>query len=183
MTDLLWKRMPRKKNRTYLGRLAREADKLFHGQVIEQYAAICYRRQPFDDNIEILLITSRDSGRWVIPKGWPMDNRLPHQVAEREAWEEAGVKGKAKKKPFGYYTYIKILNTGDSVPSIVQVHLLEVLAMEAEFPEKGQRSIAWLLPHEAAAFVREPELKGLLGMVEGALKKRAKIGRKVHSIK
>jgi 8-oxo-dGTP pyrophosphatase MutT (NUDIX family) len=166
--------MPRKKNKSYLGQLAEEADKLFHGQTIQQYAAICYKREHQNCNIEVLLITSRDSGRWVVPKGWAMDKKLPHQVAEREAWEEAGVKGKAKKKPFGYYTYLKSLDTGDTVPSIVQVHLVEVTAIAVEFPEKGQRSIAWFPPHEAAALVREPELKGLLGKVEPALNKRPK---------
>lgn len=175
--------MPKKTNKTYLGKLAEEADKLFHGQAIQQYAAICYRRFPQSQAIEILLITARESGRWVIPKGWPMDKRLPHQVAEREAWEEAGVKGKAKKKPFGYYVYLKSLDTGDTVPSIVQVHLVEVTATAVEFPEKGQRSAAWFPPHEAAALVREPELKGLLTKVESALTKRPKSDKNFRSFR
>lgn len=161
--------MPRKKTKTYLGQLAEEVEKLFHAQAVYQYAAICYRKLLESQVVEVLLITSRDTGRWVIPKGWPMDNRLPHQVAEREAWEEAGVRGKAKKKPFGYYTYLKSLDTGETVPSIVQVHLVEVTALQAEFKEKGQRAIAWFPPCEAAKLVREPELKGLLGKVENAL--------------
>jgi 8-oxo-dGTP pyrophosphatase MutT (NUDIX family) len=161
--------MSGKKSKTYLGQLASEATKLFSGRTIEQYAALCYRRQPSGDDIEVLLITSRDSGRWVIPKGWPMDRKLAHQVAEQEAWEEAGIKGKAKKKPFGYYTYLKSLDSGERVPSLVQVHLLNVTGVYAEFPEKGQRSIAWHPPYEAAALVREPELKSLLNMMEGVL--------------
>ncbi len=160
--------------KTYLRHLAGEADKLFNGQAIEQYAAICYRRQTGGQDLEVLLITSRESGRWVIPKGWPMDRKLPHQVAEREAWEEAGVKGKARKKSFGYYTYLKSLDTGTTVPSMVQVHLLEVSSMSAQFPEHGQRRLQWFSPNEAAAQVREPELKGLLRMIEGALAKEAK---------
>ncbi|CAN7735130.1 NUDIX hydrolase [Rhizobium sp. LjRoot258] len=168
--------MPKKKNKTYLGQLAAAADKLFQGQAIDQYAAICYRRRPDSQAIEVLLITSRETGRWVIPKGWAMDKRLPHQVAEREAWEEAGVKGKAKKKPFGYYTYLKTLDTGGKVPSIVQVHLVEIVSLQTEFKEKGQRSIAWFPPHEAATHVREPELKGLLGKVESLLGRQATRG-------
>lgn len=152
--------------KTYLSRLAGEAEKLFAGRAIEQYAAICYRRLPGRKDVEILLITSRESGRWVIPKGWPMDKKLPHQVAEREAWEEAGVKGKAKKKSFGYYTYLKSLDTGETVPSVVQVHLLEVSGLDERFPERGQRQLRWFSPNEAAANVREPELKGLLRTVE-----------------
>lgn len=159
-------------NKTYLGQLAEQADRLFRGQAIKQYAAICYKRLP--DAIEVLLITSRQSGRWVIPKGWAMDNHAPHQVAEREAWEEAGVRGKAKKKPLGYYTYLKMLDTGDKVASVVQVHLVEVAAMDVEFKEKGHRSLIWLPPHEAATLVREPELKGLIGQVEKVLNKRHK---------
>ncbi|MFK0166190.1 NUDIX hydrolase [Rhizobium sp. NPDC090279] len=155
--------------KTYLRRLAGEAEKLFAGQSIEQYAAICYRRSPGLKDVQILLITSRDSGRWVIPKGWPIEGKLPHQVAEREAWEEAGVKGKARKKSFGYYTYLKVLDTGDTVPSVVQVHLLEVTGLDERFPEKGQRQLQWLSPNEAAARVREPELKSLLRMAETVL--------------
>ena len=171
MEERLQKRMP-KRRKTYLGQLAEHADLLFRGQAIEQYAAICYMRMP--DSIKVLLITSRQSGRWVIPKGWAMDSRAPHQVAEREAWEEAGIRGKARKKPFGYYTYLKMLDTGDRVVSVVQVHLVEVSAMDVEFREKGQRSFVWLPPHEAATLVREPELKGLLGQVEPVLSKRKK---------
>lgn len=168
--------MPKQKNKTYLGQLAAHADRLFRGQAIEQYAAICYMRM--SDSIKVLLITSRQSGRWVIPKGWAMDSRAPHQVAEREAWEEAGIRGKARKKPFGYYTYLKMLDTGDRVASVVQVHLVETTAIDVEFKEKGQRTIVWLAPHEAAALVREPELKSLFGQVEMAVltHKKAKTG-------
>ncbi|MBN8954266.1 MULTISPECIES: NUDIX hydrolase [unclassified Rhizobium] len=155
--------------KTYLRRLASEAEKLFAGRTIEQYAAICYRRCAGEKDVQILLITSRDSGRWVIPKGWPMAGKLPHQVAEREAWEEAGVKGKVRKKSFGYYTYLKSLDTGDTVPSVVQVHLLEVAGLDDRFPEQGQRQRQWFSPNEAAARVREPELKSLLRMVQAAV--------------
>ena len=164
-------RMPKTK-KTYLARLATEADKLFHGPTYQQYAAICYRPAAHaDGQIEILLITTRDSGRWAIPKGWPMDNKQPHEVAEREAWEEAGVKGKAKKRAFGFYTYLKTLDGGGKVPSVVQVHLVEVKTVDARFPEKGQRSVRWLLPNEAAVLVREPELQSLLRRVDAKFRK------------
>lgn len=154
--------------RSYLGRLADEADKLFRGQTIEQFAAICFRRQP-ENRVEVLLITSRESRRWVVPKGWAIGGMAPHEVAEHEAWEEAGVKGKAKKRPFGFYTYLKVLDTGDQVPSIVQVHLVETRKIEERFPERGERTAQWLPPYEAAALVREPELKSLLRGVEKAV--------------
>lgn len=160
--------------KTYLRRLAGEAEKLFAGRSIEQYGAICFRRRPGQQNVEILLITSRESGRWIIPKGWPINGKLPHQVAEREAWEEAGVKGKARKKSFGYYTYLKSLDTGDTVPAVVQVHLLEVAELVERFPERGQRQLQWFSPNEAAAHVREPELKSLMRRVDMVLKENKK---------
>ncbi|UIK02464.1 NUDIX hydrolase (plasmid) [Rhizobium leguminosarum] len=114
---------------------------------------------------EVLLITSRDTGRWVIPKGCGMRNKKPHQVAEREAWEEAGVVGRAEKKPCGLYTYVKSLRKGQIAPAVVQVHLLSVTRCDRKFPEKGQRLLRWLSPYEAAAAVEEPELKSLLSRV------------------
>ncbi|MEN9850080.1 MAG: hypothetical protein RL128_243, partial [Pseudomonadota bacterium] len=56
-----------------------------------QYGALCWRMHR--GKVEVLLITSRDTGRWVIPKGWPIDGLAPAQTAAREAWEEAGVEG------------------------------------------------------------------------------------------
>ncbi len=157
------------KKKTYLGQLADEA-RLFQGKPAEQYAALCYRVVSRDaPKLEVLLITTRESHRWVIPKGWAMPERLAHQIAEREAWEEAGVKGKARKKPFGYYTYLKNLNGRKRVPSIVQVHLLEVESMASEYPEKGQRTLQWFAPHQASASVREPELQSLLRRVEAVV--------------
>lgn len=162
-----------KQTRTYLGRLASATEQLFRGEAIEQFAAICYRK--FGDNaVQVLLITSRESGRWIIPKGWPIAKLAPHQVAEREAWEEAGVKGKARKRPFGFYTYIKTRADGERVPSIVQVHLLEAREIDENFPEQKQRSSQWLPPLEAAMLVREPELKSLLGKVERTVLKPPK---------
>ncbi|MGA1804966.1 NUDIX hydrolase [Rhizobium sp. HT1-10] len=166
--------MPKKEPRTFLRKLADEAGTLFQGRNIEQYAAICYRRMPGTGEIEVLLISTRGSGRWVIPKGWAMSNKQPHQVAEREAWEEAGIRGKAKKKAYGYYTYLKTLDTGAKVLSVVQVHLLEVSDVAVEFPERGQRGTMWLSPLDAALQIREPELRSLLTGAETALGKRPK---------
>ena len=105
--------------------------------------------------IEVLLLTSRDSGRWVIAKGWPMAAKKAHAVAEREAYEEAGAKGKA-------------LRSGLKVPVRVQVHALEVQEMLKDFPEKGSRRLEWVSPEEAAMRVKEPELKALfLQMAHG----------------
>ncbi|WCK80119.1 NUDIX hydrolase [Agrobacterium fabrum] len=85
-----------------------------------------------------------------------------HEVAAREAWEEAGVTGKVKKKPLGYYTYVKKVRVGEHVPSLVQVHLLRVTKLDDDYPESGQRKTSWFSPEEAAAVVDEPELAALL---------------------
>lgn len=83
-------------------------------------------------------------------------------MAQREAWVEAGVRGRVRKRPCGYYTYIKELSEGEGVLSVVQVHLLSVLDLDREFPEKGQRQLRWFSPGAAAAAVCEPELKSLI---------------------
>ena len=128
----------------------------------QQYAALCYRRKKKSPQLEVLLLTSRDTGRWVIPKGWPMEGKKSHAVAEREAYEEAGVKGKACKDVLGYYTYSKGMNGGLKVHCRVQVHALEVQDQVKDFPEKGMRRLEWVSCEEAAARVNEPELKELL---------------------
>lgn len=146
----------------FLAELASHADALFHGPIYEQYAAICYRSNPKLGVPEVLVVTSRESGRWIIPKGWPIKGKKPHEVAAIEAFEEAGVRGKIKKKRFGYFTYLKQLPDDSRVPCIVQLHLLEVEKTFENFPERGQRLSEWVSFTEAARRVREPELKSLL---------------------
>jgi 8-oxo-dGTP pyrophosphatase MutT (NUDIX family) len=150
------------KPRTLLQQLAQMPDKLFGGEFRQQYAALCYRQAAGRGGIEILVITSRESGRWVIPKGWPMKRKKPHEAAEIEAWQEAGVRGRAKKKPVGRYTYLKWLEDGDVAPCMVEVYEIEVTEIDAKFKERGQRELVWLSREEAAYRVREVELKSLI---------------------
>jgi 8-oxo-dGTP pyrophosphatase MutT (NUDIX family) len=152
---------PAGRSEGFLSELASYADVLFHGPVYEQYAAICYRRHPDLGMAEVLVVTSRESGRWIVPKGWPIKGKKPYEVAAIEAFEEAGVRGKIKKKRFGYFTYLKQLPDDSRVPCIVQLHLLEVEKTFENFPERGQRLSEWVSFTEAARRVREPELKGL----------------------
>lgn len=148
-------------------KFAAEDGKLLKADVKTQYAAICYRRRPNQGGaIEVLLITSRDTGRWVIPKGWPMGKKKPHQVACTEAWEEAGVRGRVQKKAWGHYSYVKKLDDGNLVPATVQVHLLDVRELESEYPEKNERRLGWFTPAAAASCVKEPELRGLFSKLE-----------------
>lgn len=127
-----------------------------------QFAALCYRRTDENSRVEILLITSRGTGRWVIPKGWPMNGKLAHAVAEREAYEEAGVKGKAEVKPLGTYSYKKGMDSGLEIPCKVQVHALKVSGFANNYKEKGQREMAWFSCEDAALRVMEPELREMI---------------------
>lgn len=149
------------KPKTLLSQLAAMPDKLFKEDFRQQYGALCFRIVD-DGNIEILLITSRDSGRWVIPKGWPMKKKQPHEAAALEAWEEAGARGVVRKKPVGRYTYLKWLSDRDVAPCMVDIYQIEVKEMAEDFKEAGQRRLAWVTQDEAARRVREIELKSIL---------------------
>lgn len=111
---------------------------------------------------KLLLITSRDTGRWIIPKGWPMNGHSVGAAALREAWEEAGVHGSVSDRAFGHYSYMKRLGDGLSMPIRVQVHRVEVDELATEFPECAQRERKWFSPAEAAELVHEGELKALI---------------------
>lgn len=145
-----------------MNRIAQDMQLMLRRPPRQQYAALCYRRlKKKPGEVEVLLLTSRDTGRWVIPKGWPMSGKKSHAVAEREAYEEAGAKGKVDREAFGFYSYNKGLDNGLKITCKVQVHLLEVKDMLKDFPEKGTRRLDWVNCEEAAARVQEPELKVL----------------------
>ena len=83
-----------------------------------QVAALCYRETP--KGKQVLLITSRDTGRWIVPKGWPVDGLDGAEAALQEAWEEAGVsKADIESAPMGYYDYNKRLDHGLTTPVTV----------------------------------------------------------------
>ena len=125
-----------------------------------QYAALCYRKAK--TKVEVLLVTSRDTGRWVLPKGWPIKGLEPPQAAAREAFEEAGIEGVVSAQCLGNFTYLKRLDTGDDLPCIVAVYALKTARQLDQFPEKGQRQLKWFRPKKAAPRVQEPELQALL---------------------
>lgn len=125
-----------------------------------QYAALPWRQR--DGALEILLITSRETRRWVIPKGWPIEDIKPGASAAREAFEEAGVLGMPGRKSLGVYHYEKRLRSGRLQHVRVQVFPLEVREQADEWPEKGQREMLWTSPRDAADRVAEPELQALL---------------------
>jgi len=126
-----------------------------------QYAALPYRVGDAGD-LEILLVTTRESRRWVIPKGWPMKKRAPWRAAEREALEEAGVEGVIAKTHLGGYHYVKRGPNGEAWPCEVIVYPLEVRHELALWREGVQRSRGWFSVEHAMELVEEPDLKLLI---------------------
>ncbi|WP_346728823.1 NUDIX hydrolase [Paroceanicella profunda] len=110
----------------------------------------------------MLLITSRGTGRWVLPKGWPIKGLSGAGAALREAYEEAGVEGEAGPEPVGRYAYDKILDSGLPLPCEAAVYAVRVTRMLERYPEQGQRRLAWHSPVRAAELVAEPGLQTLL---------------------
>lgn len=126
-----------------------------------QVAALCYAMDGGEK--KILLITSRDTGRWVLPKGWPMRGKDGSASAMQEAWEEAGVLGlRLSGDPVGSYTYDKIKDSGLPIPVEVLVYPVAVRELADDFPEKDERTRQWFTPAEAATLVHEPSLQTLL---------------------
>lgn len=128
---------------------------------LRQFAVLPWRRR-VGGAIQVLLITSRETRRWVIPKGWPMRGLTPGQAAAQEAYEEAGVFGEAGAAPIGTYVYDKRLRDGGARRVVVEVFAMEVFVEQLSFPEQGQRDKAWISPAEAARRVDEPELAALI---------------------
>jgi 8-oxo-dGTP pyrophosphatase MutT (NUDIX family) len=126
-----------------------------------QYAALPYRAND-KSQLEIMLVTSRGTRRWIIPKGWPKRGKSPYDTAAKEAFEEAGVVGKVSKRPIGSYPYDKILEMGDKASCRVDVFALRVTRQRKRWPEKLERQVGWYPPAAAARFVRDPHLRRII---------------------
>lgn len=129
------------------------------GDRTRQVAALCYRTVP---RVEFLLVTSRDTGRWVTPKGWPMKDRTDPEAAAQEAFEEAGVRGEVEAEPLGTFGYDKTLKSGEARAIVAALYPLRVDTELSDWPERRQRARVWFKPEEAAAAVREEELGALM---------------------
>ncbi len=125
-----------------------------------QFGALCYRIQ--NDEVQVLLITSRTSRRWIIPKGWPMPGETPADAALTEAYEEAGVEGKALNLCIGFYSYTKVMEGADNLPCAVSVFPVRVKKLLKKYPEGSERKRRWFSLKKAAARVREPELRKII---------------------
>jgi 8-oxo-dGTP pyrophosphatase MutT (NUDIX family) len=125
-----------------------------------QVGALCWRLRR--GRVFVLLVTSRDTGRWIIPKGWQIAGLSTAEAAGREAWEEAGVTGQVDPAALGSFAYDKVITPDLSVPCRVNVHALRVAEVAHRFPERKARRRKWFSAGKAAGKVTEPELRSLL---------------------
>ena len=126
-----------------------------------QYAALPYRRGAHS-RTQVMLVTSRETGRWIIPKGWPKKRKAPYASAAREALEEAGVVGEVGRDPIGSYSYQKRLKSGAVVACEVHVFPLEVKHQQKRWLEKAEREFHWFSSTDAAKAVQEPVLRDII---------------------
>jgi len=117
-----------------------------------QVAALPYRLTAH--GYEVVMITTRDSGRWILPKGWPIKGLKRHESAETEAMEEAGLIGSVEPKPVGRFTYVKQFPKRQE-KVLVDVFPLAVEKQLDDWQEKGQREVRFFNPVDAAALVSD----------------------------
>jgi 8-oxo-dGTP pyrophosphatase MutT (NUDIX family) len=134
--------------------------------------------------LRVMLLTSRETGRWIIPKGWPITGRKPAQAAVREVYEEAGLSGVVSRGgPVGHYRYSKRLATGKIVTCDVRVFLLHVRTELIDWPERNQRVRAWFSLEVATTLVADRGLaKLILGAVSDKLMQKH-VGRTKRSLR
>ncbi len=125
-----------------------------------QYGALPFRLE--GRHVMVLLMTSRGTRRWVIPKGWPIHGLKPHDAAEVEAAEEAGLIGAAEDRPIGSYRYLKRFKRERTTDVQVIVFPFRVQGQAGAWKEQGQRLYRWVRYQKAAAMVAEPGLKRLI---------------------
>ena len=125
----------------------------------QQYGALAWRQA---NGVEILLITSRQTKRWLIPKGWPIDDKSPSEGAAQEAFEEAGIRGETNSVTLGSFDYEKRLKGSISQSCRVAVFALEVKEILEDWPEAHERERRWYPADEAAALVEEAQLAEII---------------------
>lgn len=124
-----------------------------------QFAVLAWKLEA--DRLRVCLVTSRGTGRWILPKGWPMGRTTPDRAAAIEAWEEAGLTGSVSPHPVGLFSYSKRLG-GSALPVIAVLYAMRVTAEADSWPEMHQRKRKWVSPRKAATKLDEPELAPLV---------------------
>lgn len=136
--------------------------------ILEQVAALPYRLND-EGHVEVLLVTSRGSKRWLVPKGNREAGHAPHETAAREAFEEAGVIGEISDAPIGSFPWTKSGARGAERRIMVTVFALKVASRERTWPEKGQRRAVWFRARMTTEAALEPELQRLIEAFEEAV--------------
>lgn len=144
-----------------LFRQSDETNRPGHSKPLRQAAAAVFRGEA--DKRELLLITSRDTGRWIVPKGWIERDEDGPDAALREAWEEAGVTGElVSTSPAGQYRYLKLRPRRGNALCDVDVYVFNLSEEKSLWPEKSERTRQWFPVSEAVRLVDEPGLKELI---------------------
>ena len=155
-------------NVTYLDRIVTDKRIALPDGKVRQVAALVFRTKK--GKTEILLVTSRGTGRWVLPKGWPQVGKTFAQAARREAYEEAGARGEISPFSIGTYVYKKSdVCEGGCEDFVVDVFPMRFSRQEKNWPERDQRQFEWMSIEDSARSVEEPELKALLTSFDPAL--------------
>lgn len=126
-----------------------------------QVGALPYRVRS-DGSIEILLVTTRGTGRWMVPKGWPMAGKTLAEAAAQEAYEEAGVRGSIADEEIGRFDHSKTRLMGLPLRCTVAVFPMKVERELERWPERGQRRRRWFGVEEAARMVQSARLSQIL---------------------
>jgi predicted phosphate transport protein (TIGR00153 family) len=129
--------------------------------MIRQYGVLAYDYGEGGE-LRFLLITSRRTRRWIIPRGNPIAGLSPAQSAAQEAYEEAGLTGFVSAQEIGSYRYDKLRKNGSVTEANVHVFPLRATIQSGRWPERHQRDWRWFSREEAAAAVAEPGLRDLL---------------------
>jgi 8-oxo-dGTP pyrophosphatase MutT (NUDIX family) len=134
-----------------------------------QYAALPWRKA--GDALEILLITTLNTHRWIVPKGWPLEGKSPYASAAQEAMEEAGISGEIAETALGSFSYLKLRKNGETMTCKVDVFPMEVAHQRRSWAEKSVRQLRWCSVDEAMARVTEPGLRRLIAKFAGGARR------------
>ena len=125
----------------------------------KQSAVLAYRRSK--KGLKVVLVTSLETRRWVLPKGNIAEARSARASAALEALEEAGVEGSLGKHSIGRYDYEKTELKGGELCRVT-VFPMEVSRIKRNWPEKHLRRRKWMTLKDAVAAVDEAGLKKLI---------------------
>lgn len=135
------------------------------GKAPLQVGALPYRRR-VSGEVEVMLVTTRSAGRWIIPKGWPMSGKTLAEAAQQEAFEEAGVRGRIDPLEIGRFPHAKDHILAGAITTEVVVFPLAVAEELPVWPERHERTRAWFGLATAAEAVGPGALADIIGSAD-----------------